>query len=153
MRGIRWNTLLRVVAGITQVSLGLLMIWLSKQFIDVTIRTGTQDDVWTMVLLLVTVVGASILLRQLYYYMSTLANTHQSNTIRLRVFSSLFRRQIFVDQIHSGDVTSRLSKDIDAVANVTTTLLPSNDATLSDARGDDTDPILLLESTPSISTL
>ena len=124
MRGIRWNTLLRVVAGITQVSLGLLMIWLSKHFIDVTIRTGTQDDVWTMVLLLVTVVGASILLRQLYYFMSTLANTHQSNTIRLRVFSSLFRRQIFVDQIHSGDVTSRLSKDIDAVANVTTTLLP-----------------------------
>jgi ABC-type multidrug transport system fused ATPase/permease subunit len=31
---------------------------------------------------------------------------------------------MFEDQLHSGDVTSRLSKDIDTVANVTTTLLP-----------------------------
>ena len=35
MAGIRWNTLVRIVVGITQVMLGLLMIWFSKQFIDV----------------------------------------------------------------------------------------------------------------------
>ena len=29
MAGIRWNTLVRVVTGITQVLLGLFMIWLS----------------------------------------------------------------------------------------------------------------------------
>jgi ABC-type multidrug transport system fused ATPase/permease subunit len=124
MAGIRWNTLVRVVAGITQVMLGLLMIWLSKQFIDITIRTGSTEDVIQMIAMLVSTVVASILLRQLYYYMSTKAATYQSNTIRLRVFSSLFRRQMFEDQLHSGDVTSRLSKDIDSVANVTTTLLP-----------------------------
>jgi ABC-type multidrug transport system fused ATPase/permease subunit len=124
MSGIRWNTTIRIVTGITQVLLGLLMIWLSIQFIDVTIRVGTRDDVIRMVITLASVVVAGILLRQLYYYMSTKAGTYQSNTIRLRVFSSLFRRQMFEDQLHSGDVTSRLSKDIDAVANVTTTLLP-----------------------------
>ena len=124
MAGIRWNTLVRIVTGITQVMLGLFMIWLSKQFIDVTIRTGSADDIIRMVAMLVGVVVTGILLRQLYYYMSTLAGTHQSNTIRLRVFSSLFRRQMFEDQLHSGDVTSRLSKDIDTVANVTTSLLP-----------------------------
>lgn len=124
MAGIRWNTLVRVVTGITQVLLGLFMIWLSKQFIDVTIRTGTTDDIIRMVVMLVSVVVIGILLRQLYFYMSTLAGTHQSNSIRLRVFSNLFRRQMFEDQLHSGDVTSRLSKDIDTVANVTTSLLP-----------------------------
>ena len=124
MAGIRWNTLVRVVTGITQVLLGLFMIWLSKQFIDVTIRTGTTDDIIRMVVMLVSVVVTGILLRQLYFYMSTLAGTHQSNSIRLRVFSNLFRRQMFEDQLHSGDVTSRLSKDIDTVANVTTSLLP-----------------------------
>lgn len=124
MAGIRWNTLVRVVTGITQVLLGLFMIWLSKQFIDVTIRTGTTDDIFRMVVMLVSVVVTGILLRQLYFYMSTLAGTHQSNSIRLRVFSNLFRRQMFEDQLHSGDVTSRLSKDIDTVANVTTSLLP-----------------------------
>jgi len=124
MAGIRWNTTIRIVVGITQVLLGLLMIWLSKQFIDVTIRVGTRDDVIQMVIMLASVVVTGILLRQLFYYMTTKAGTYQSNTIRLRVFSSLFRRQMFEDQLHSGDVTSRLSKDIDTVANVTTTLLP-----------------------------
>jgi len=124
MAGIRWNTLVRVVTGTTQVLLGLFMIWLSKQFIDVTIRTGTTDDIIRMVIMLFAVVVTGILLRQLYFYMSTLAGTHQSNSIRLRVFSNLFRRQMFEDQLHSGDVTSRLSKDIDTVANVTTSLLP-----------------------------
>ena len=124
MAGIRWNTLVRIVVGITQVMLGLIMIWLSKQFIDVTIRTGTTDDIIRMVAMLLATVMAGILLRQLFYYMTTKAATYQSNTIRLRVFSSLFRRQMFEDQLHSGDVTSRLSKDIDTVANVTTTLLP-----------------------------
>ena len=124
MAGIRWNTLIRIVVGITQVMLGLVMIWFSKQFIDVTIRKGTDEDVVNMVALLITLVVTAILLRQLYYYMSTKANTHQSNSIRLRVFSSLFRRQMYEDQLHSGDVTSRLSKDIDTVADVTTSLLP-----------------------------
>ena len=124
MAGIRWNTLIRVVVGITQVVLGLVMIWFSKQFIDVTIRTGTNQEVIMMVALLVSLVVTGILLRQLYYYMTTKANTFQSNSIRLHVFSSLFRRQMYEDQLHSGDVTSRLSKDIDTVADVTTSLLP-----------------------------
>ena len=124
MAGIRWNTLVRIIVGITQVMLGLVMIWFSKQFIDVTIRTGTDQDVANMVILLISLVVTAILLRQLNYYLTTKANTHQSNTIRLRVFSSLFRRQMYEDQLHSGDVTSRLSKDIDTVADVTTSLLP-----------------------------
>jgi len=124
MKGIRVNTLVRIVAGITQVMLGLLMIWLSKQFIDITIRTGTDDDILLMIAQLVGVVVGGIVLRQLYYYLTTKAATYQSNAIRLRVFSSLFRRQMFEDQLHSGDVTSRLSKDIDTVAEVTTSLLP-----------------------------
>ena len=124
MAGIRWNTAARIITGITQVLLGLLMIWLSKQFIDVTIRVGTPDDVLCMCVTLISVVVVGILLRQLYYYMSVKASTHQSNAIRLRVFSSLFRRQMYEDQLHSGDVASRLSKDIDTVADATTTLLP-----------------------------
>ena len=124
MAGIRANTLVRVVAGIAQVVLGLFMVWLSKQFIDVTIRQGDSDDVLRMIWILVATVVGGILLRQLYYYMTVLASTRQSNAIRLRVFSSLFHRQMYAEQLHSGDITSRLSKDIDTVADVTTTLLP-----------------------------
>lgn len=125
-RGIRLNSLVRIVVGISQVLLGLLMVWLSKRFIDETIRTGTDSDLVHMILLLVTVVMAGILLRQVYYFMSTLASVRQTNRMRLEAFSRLFQRQLFDDQeMHSGDVTSRLTKDIDTVSSATVSVLPS----------------------------
>ena len=44
-RGIRWNMAVRLVIGILQVALGLMMVWLSRLFIDETIRTGETDEV------------------------------------------------------------------------------------------------------------
>ena len=61
-RRFRVNIAIRVLLGTGRVALGLLVIWLSKRFIDETIRTGSSDDIVCMVLLLVaTVVGAIIL--------------------------------------------------------------------------------------------
>ena len=124
-RGIRWNTVVRIVAGIGQVWLGLLMVWLSKRFIDETIRTGSSGDVLRMILWLVLTVVGGILLRQAYYYLTVVASTRQTNMLRLKMFSSLFRRQLYSgDELHSGDVTSRLAKDIEVVCNATTDMLP-----------------------------
>ena len=125
LRGIRWNSLVRVVVGIGQVSLGLLMVWLSKRFIDESIRTGTTDDIVRMIVWLVLTVVGGVVLRQCYYYLTTMATTRQSNALRLRIFSSLFRRQLYNgEELHSGDVTSRLAKDIEEVSKVTTETLP-----------------------------
>ena len=136
MRGIRWNTLVRIVVGIAQVALGLLMVWLCRHFIDVTIRTGTPHDITMMIVMLVLVVLGGVALRQLYYYMSTVALTRQTNQLRLDTFSRLFTRQLYADrEIHSGDVTSRLSKDIDAVGDATTSLLPKAVVTLVQLAG------------------
>ena len=75
---------MRIVIGIGRVAFGLLMVWFSKMFIDVTIRTGTsQDIIWMICILVATVVGG-VILRQIYFYMTTIANTYQSNQIRLR---------------------------------------------------------------------
>jgi ABC-type multidrug transport system fused ATPase/permease subunit len=123
--GIRWNTAVRVVAGIGQVVLGLLMVWLSRRFIDETIRTGSTDDVLQMVCWLVMTVVGGVVLRQVGYWLTTSASVRQTNTLRLRIFSSLFRRQLYDgDALHSGDVTSRLAKDIDQVSTVCTETLP-----------------------------
>ena len=94
MAGIRWDTLWRILIGIAQVGLGLMMVWLSRRFIDQTIRTGTDRDVVVMVVSLVAVVLGGVVLRQLYYYRSILANTKQTNAIRLKAFSRLFARQL-----------------------------------------------------------
>ena len=120
-RGIRWNTALQIVAGIGQVVLGLLMVWLSKLFIDETIREGSADDVLWMVCWLVMTVVGGVILRQVVYWLSTSASVRQTNILRLRIFSNLFRRQLYDGQeIHSGDITSRLAKDIEQVTNVST---------------------------------
>jgi ABC-type multidrug transport system fused ATPase/permease subunit len=124
-RGIRWNSAVRIVAGIGQVMLGLTMVWLSKRFIDETIRTGSADDVQRMVLLLVLTVVGGVVLRQVSYWMMTTANIRQTNTLRLRIFSSLFRRQLFTENdMHSGDVNARLAKDIEQVSTICTDTLP-----------------------------
>ncbi len=123
--GIRWNTAVRIVAGTAQVALGLIMVWLSRRFIDETIRTGTTRDVTLMVIWLVLTVVGGVLLRQVYFLLTTRAGIHQTNTIRLRMFSSLFRRQLYDDkEIHSGDISSRLTKDIEVVSETTTDTLP-----------------------------
>ena len=124
-RGIRWNTAVRVVTGIGQVAFGLLMVWLSRRFIDDTIRRGSADDVLTMVGWLVLTVIGGVVLRQVGYWLTTSASVRQTNALRLRIFSCLFRRKLYDgEELHSGDVTSRLAKDIEQVAEVCTETLP-----------------------------
>ena len=136
MAGIRWDTLWRILIGIAQAFLGLLMVWLSRRFIDQTIRTGTDHDVVVMVISLVAVVLGGVVLRQIYYYLSTLANTKQTNAIRLQAFSRLFARQLYSERdIHSGDVASRLSKDIEVVGEASTDMLPRAVVTLVQLAG------------------
>ena len=130
-QGIRMNMLVRIVAGIGRVAFGLLMVWLCKRFIDVTIRTGTTDDILLMIAALVTVIIGGIICRQIYYFLGVKASAVQSTAIRLRIFSHLFRRQMFDQkELHSGDVTSRLEKDIDVVSEATTSLVPDITVTL-----------------------
>ena len=125
LRGIRLNMAVNIAAGIGQVVLGLLMVWLSKRFIDETIRDGTADDVLKMVLWLVLTVVGGVLLRQVCYWLTCMANVRQTNALRLSFFSSLFRRQLYDgEELHSGDVTSRLSKDIEQVSAICTDTLP-----------------------------
>lgn len=124
-QGIRLNTAVRIVTGTAQVAMGLLMVWLSRRFIDETIRTGTTRDVIVMVTWLVLTVVGGVLLRQVYFLLTTKAGIHQTNTLRLRMFSSLFRRQLYDDkEMHSGDISSRLTKDIEVVSDTTTDTLP-----------------------------
>ena len=123
--------LARIVAGIGRVSLGLLMVWLCKRFIDVTIRQGTTDDIIMMIIALVAVVIGAILCRQAYYFLGVKDRAKQTTSIRLRIFSHLFRRQMFDQkEMHSGDVSSRLEKDIVVVSDATTSLFPDMSVTL-----------------------
>ena len=124
-QGIRWNTAVRIVTGTAQVAMGLLMVWLSRRFIDETIHTGSVHDITVMIIWLVLTVIGGVLLRQIYFLLTTKAGIRQTNTMRLKMFSGLFRRQLYEDkEIHSGDISSRLTKDIEVVSETTTEALP-----------------------------
>ena len=134
--GIRFNTAVRVISGVGQVALGLLMVWLSRRFIDETIRTGTPDEVLQMVTWLVATVLGAVVLRQVGYWLTTTADVKLSNMLRLRIFGSLFRRQLYTEQeLHSGDVSSRLAKDIETVSTTMTDTLPQMAITMIQLTG------------------
>lgn len=123
--GVRCNTAIRVLLGVGRVALGLLVVWLSKLFIDETIRTGTDADVAKMAALLLASVFGGVLLRQAYAYMTAKASICKTNEIRLQMFNALFRRNLFDENVLlSGDVTSRMSKDVDQVCKVITESIP-----------------------------
>ena len=124
-KGFRINIVARIFAGIARVACGLLMIWLSKRFIDETIRTGSQDDIVRMIAFLVFTVVGTIVLRLLYYYMTASAMVKMTNALRLFYFGTMFKRPLFDGhELHSGDVSSRLSKDIETVSTSVIDTLP-----------------------------
>ncbi len=122
---IRWSILARVAAGTVQVGFGLLMVWLSRRFIDETILTGTARDVTVMILWLVLTVAGRVLFRQIGYLLYMAAGVHLTNDLRLRMYSSLFRRQLYTGKdMHSGDISYRLTKDITEVSDTMTDTIP-----------------------------
>jgi len=123
--GIRINMLGRTFAGLAIVAIDLLLVWLCKEFIDVTIRIGTNSDVYCMVAILVGVLLTGILIRQLYFYYGVKAKTRQSNDIRLRIYRHLMYRKLYDGKsFHSGELVSRLEQDIESISNSVATMLP-----------------------------
>ena len=123
--GIRLNIAAQIMLGLLNVACALAMVWLSKMFIDETIITGTDSDIWTMVALLVGMVLSGIMLRQVCYYLGVKAKVRQSNGIRLRIYDRLMHRRLFDGKpMHSSEMVTRLEQDIDKVSDSIATMLP-----------------------------
>ena len=124
-RGIRLNILVRIMAGLLQTGLALCVVWLSKRLIDDVALTGTMGEMAIQALLIAAAVVAGVSIRQLNQYLANKAFIKKVAELRLAIFSQLFNRRLFEDNdIHSGDVTSRMAKDIDAVSETLAVQLP-----------------------------
>ena len=120
---IRVNVAIRIVAGIVQVALGLLLVWLCRRFIDYAVW---QDNVVEEVSLLVGALLASVGIRQATFYLQSSAEIVQQNAIRQRLFDHLLSRRLYAtaERLHSGDISQRLERDISTVSAITTDVLP-----------------------------
>lgn len=124
-RGIRLNILVRIMAGLLQTGLALCVVWLSKRLIDDVAMTGTMSEMAVQALLIAAAVVAGVSIRQLNQYLANKAFIKKVAELRLAIFSQLFNRRLFeANDIHSGDVTSRMAKDIDAVSETLAVQLP-----------------------------
>ena len=124
-RGIRLNILVRIMAGLLQTVLALCVVWLSKRLIDDVAMRGTMSEMAIQALLIAAAVVARVSIRQLNQYLANKAFIKKVAELRLAIFSQLFNRRLFeANDIHSGDVTSRMAKDIDAVSETLAVQLP-----------------------------
>ena len=124
-RGIRLNILVRIMAGLLQTVLALCVVWLSKRLIDDVAMKGTMGEMAVQALLIAAAVVAGVSIRQLNQYLANKAFIKKVAELRLTIFSQLFNRRLFeANDIHSGDVTSRMAKDIDAVSETLAVQLP-----------------------------
>ena len=124
-RGIRLNIIVRIMAGLLQTVLALCVVWLSKRLIDDVAMRGTMSEMAMQALLIAAAVVAGVSIRQLNQYLANKAFIKKVAEQRLAIFSQLFNRRLFeANDIHSGDVTSRMAKDIDAVSETLAVQLP-----------------------------
>ncbi len=121
--GLKANMAVRIVAGVAQVGCGLLLVVLCRHFID---RGIWQAGVAKEIMAIFAVLVVSILLRQAVYYLQNDAEVRQQNTIRSRLYGILLGRRLFDkrERMHSGDISQRLERDIQAVSQVTTDVVP-----------------------------
>ena len=122
--GIWLNVIVRILSGLVQTALSLMVVWLSKRLIDGA-TSGTTDDMTMMVCMIAVAVVTGVGLRQLNKYPANQAMISKVAGLRLSLFGKLFRRRLFEErQLHSGDVTSRMAKDIDTVSETLAVTLP-----------------------------
>ena len=122
--GIWLNVIVRILSGLVQTALSLMVVWLSKRLIDGA-TSGTTDDMTMMACMIAVAVVTGVGLRQLNQYLANQAMILKVAGLRLSLFGKLFRRRLFEDrQLHSGDVTSRMAKDIDTVSETLAVTLP-----------------------------
>ena len=122
--GIWLNVIVRILSGLVQTALSLMVVWLSKRLIDGA-TSGTTDDMTMMVCMIAVAVVTGVGLRQLNQSLANQAMISKVAGLRLSLFGKLFRRRLFEErQLHSGDVTSRMAKDIDTVSETLAVTLP-----------------------------
>lgn len=136
MSAVRGRILLRIVAGLFQVGLGLWLVWLCRRFIDVVIWHG---NVLRESLFLFVVIAVLISIRQLVFFLSGLMEVALQNDMRSRFFGYVLGRKMYAakrkdglkvedgisSEMLSGDISQRLERDISAASSVVTSILPS----------------------------
>lgn len=121
----RWLNVLNLVLGAVSAVLGLSFVYLFKSAID--IATGAQGG--DLVVILVCYVLFTIADRVIGFtnsWLSTMLSTKTGNDMRMSLFNTLMHSDWQqLQQHHSGELQSRITKDVDYLVGMTINTFPA----------------------------
>lgn len=112
-----------VLLGVIRIAASLSFIWISKEMIDMAVRS--DGSLAKYALLLVSALVAEILCSVAQGYINVRAEAGIRNSLRSRVFDrALNARWNGKERWHTGDVVNRLEEDVRVIADTLCHLVP-----------------------------
>lgn len=112
-----------VLLGVIRIAASLSFIWISKEMIDMAVRS--DGNLTKYALLLVSALVAEILCSVVQGYINVRAEAGIRNSLRSRVFArALNARWNGKERWHTGDVVNRLEEDVRVIADTLCHLVP-----------------------------
>lgn len=112
-----------VLLGVIRIAASLSFIWISKEMIDMAVRS--DGNLTKYALLLVSALVAEILCSVAQGYVNVRAEAGIRNSLRSRVFDrALNARWNGKERWHTGDVVNRLEEDVRVIADTLCHLVP-----------------------------
>lgn len=124
-KGLRMQSVLNALAGVSAVALDFSFIYASKWAID--IATGrAQAPLWQAALLLALVLLLQVMLGFARRWIAAILGVRSQNILHMRLFThQMNSRWMGRGSLHSGDVLNRLERDVYDVADTITEVIPS----------------------------
>lgn len=118
-----------VLLGMIRIAASLSFIWVSKEMIDMAVRSG--GSLMRYVVLLVMTLALEMLSSVAQGYIDVRTEVHLRNSLRRRVFGkALNARWNGKERWHTGDVVNRLEEDVRVIADTLCHLVPGAFITL-----------------------
>lgn len=112
-----------VLLGVVRIAASLSFIWISKEMIDMAVKTDTS--LMRYVILLIAALSVEMLCSVLQGYINVKTEAEIRNSLRSRIFiKALNARWNGKEKWHTGDVVNRLEEDVRVIADTLCHLVP-----------------------------
>ena len=118
-----WSLLLLLAMDVFSSGVGIAMALINRSIIDTATAGGEFSHI---IVIYIVVLVASLLVGTVSNVLSVMINERFAFGIRIRVYDSVVRScWDKISKFHSGDIVTRLSSDVDTVANGIAEIIPS----------------------------
>ncbi len=125
-KGHRLQACLNTFIGITTVVVNLVFVWCTKLAIDIATHTESRFTLTEALLFLTALLAVDIILSISSKWIQATLGVTAQNTMRFTMFEHLLRSTWKgLKTFHSGDVMSRMEKDVTTVVSYLTESLPA----------------------------